>query len=172
MTSEFWNLFSLPNQKMFLQYIKIIKPFWKKYVPNFWTYFFDNYLDITKLQCYSGWQNCMREVGPTTNNSLEAFNKVIKDVMSEHRKLPFGEYATRLFEELKRRSEESALVLQFPKKTIVPNQVLILSKTLSDNFDDYFEVFEGDYFIKDHFPICSIFNPKTGKLKQKISKLA
>ena len=114
----------------------------------------------------------MREIGPATNNSLEAFNRVIKQVMTDYRKLPFGEYSQAIFEELKRRSEESSSIMQFPKTPFIPRHLILLAQSLSENFNLYFQLYQGEYFIKDRYAVCTIFNPKTSKLKQKIRDLA
>ena len=74
--------------------------------------------------------------------------------------------------ELKRRSEESGAILQFPKLPIISNELLILAQFLSQRFDEYFETFDGNFFLKDKYPLCSIYNKKTGKFKQKLRTLA
>jgi len=163
---------NLPNKKLFLNYVQIMKPFWKGYAPNYWNYFFENYIDATKSDCYTGWQNCYRKTGPRTNNSLEAFNRIIKEVMTDYKKLPFNSFVESVLEELTRRSEESASLFHFPKMPLIPGPLLVLAQFLSTNFESCFEEFEENYFIKDRFISCSIYNTATGKIKQKISQLS
>ena len=162
----------VPTQQLFLTWFQIIQPFWKKYAPEFYKYFSDNYVDLSKSDCYTGWQNCMKEYGPATNNSLEAFNRIIKEIMTDYKKLKFKDYVEAVFMELKRRSEESGAILQFPKLPIISNELLILAQFLSQRFDEYFETFDGNFFLKDKYPLCSIYNKKTGKFKQKLRTLA
>jgi len=106
-----------------------------------------------------------------TNKSLEAFNRVIKEVMADHRKLPFGDYAEALFVELRRRSEESRALFISPKTPRIPQPLVSLSQCLSDNFDDYFQEYEGQYFIKDRFEKIKILSRKVeNKEIQEIGK--
>jgi len=163
---------SVSNEKMFLNYVQIMKPFWKTYTPKYWTYFFENYIDVTKSDCYTGWQNFMRKTGPRTNNSNEAFNRVMKEVMTDYRKLPFEDFTQSVLDELRRRSQESCALLQFPTSPLISETLLTLSQCLANSFDSYFIEYEGNYFVKDKFIVCSIYNPDTGKVKQKIKKLA
>ena len=41
----------LPTQIMYLNYLKIIRPFWKNYAPKFLEYFISTYVDMRKNDC-------------------------------------------------------------------------------------------------------------------------
>ena len=104
----------LPNEELFNKYLKIIKPFWIYFGRKFWDYFYANYLNQSTSQCRSGWQNYIQENSVTTNNSLEAFNRVMKEVMTKYTQLPITNYLESLCEEVKGRSLEATIVVNFP----------------------------------------------------------
>ena len=74
---------------------------------RFWDYFWNNYVDESSLDCRNGWQNFLKSNCVTTNNSLEAFNRIMKEVVSHYTKLPIETYLEKLCDEVKRRSVES-----------------------------------------------------------------
>jgi hypothetical protein len=47
--------------------------------------------------------------------------------------------------------------------------IVILAQCLEKNFDRYFAILEGNYYIQDKFPVCSIYNKRTTKVKQKVN---
>ena len=163
---------SLPRASMYLTYIKIIRPFWKQYAPLFLVYFFENYVDVTKTTCLTGWQNYIKSHYPSTNNSLESFNRIMKEVMTEYHLLPFNDYVSAVFEELKRKSKEDGAILQFPQIPKIDKPIILLAQHLSEEFDDYFEMHNEKYFIKDRLVVSSICNKKTAKVKHKIKELS
>ena len=129
---------ALPSEMLFKKYVKIVKPFWMYFGRKFWEYFNDVYLDPNSSQCRSGWQNYIQENTVSTNNSIEAFNKVMKDVITHSKSLPMSEYLESLCNEVKRRSIESATLINFPTSPQMFPPILTFAFALVGRFDDFF----------------------------------
>jgi len=163
---------TLAKSQLYLTYLKIIKPFWKCYCPEFLKYFWDYYVDQTKDTCLSGWQNYIQQGSVNTNNSQEGFHRIMKEVMTEYKRLPFGTYTNEIAKELERRSTESSNILHFPTKPELPKPIIQLALCLKERFNHYFECVDGMYFIRDKHYFGSIWNKKTGRLNKALRKLA
>ena len=73
---------TLPTSNLYLQFSEIIEPFWKYFASPFYDYFTKNYVDQTQNVCLSGWQNFLKKYLPGTNNSLEAYNNIMKYILT------------------------------------------------------------------------------------------
>lgn len=107
----------------------------------------------------------------STNNSLEGFNRIIKEVRTEHYKLPFEEYIRVMFEEVKHRSREGAQIVSFPTKPPIAPILITLASCLSTNFGAYFVKQGQNYYIQDKYVLGSMYNKKKKTLKVKIKVL-
>ena len=165
-------LMILPNKLFFDKYIKFIQPFWMYFGSKFWSYFNSTYIDESNADCLSGWQNYIKSNYPTTNNSLEAFNRVMKDVVSHHTKLPIEKYVENMSVEIKRRSTESAEIINFPKIPKIFPAITIFGITLADKHNNYFKKINNCYYIMDRYLTFSMYNPKRGTIKKQVKELS
>ena len=162
----------LPNYDLYLNYLEITKPFWKFFAKDFEKYFISVYVDETNAACLSGWQNFHQNSMAGTNNSLEGFNCIMKEVIIDHSVLNMTDYTNSLMNELKRNSIDTSTNFQFQIKITIPKNMIFLGKILAENFDDFFFK-ENDFifYIKEKYAIASMINPKTGKIKEKVNQL-
>ena len=163
---------SLPTQALFNQYLKFIKPFWNYFGKNFYNYFTENYINETSLECRSGWQNYIKFNSVSSNNALEAFNKIIKDVQTHYTRLKLQDYLDSICNEITRRSIESSKTINFPKTPFIPMQIMTFGKLLAEKFHEYFLVQDSVFYIKDKYLSYTLYNPKRGMLKKHVKDLA
>ena len=145
-----------PTQTLFTQYLKLIKPFWLYFAKKFWEYFMNNYVNESSSQAKIGWQSFVKLNSVSTNNSLEAFNKVIKQVQTHFTKLPIEQYLDCLADEIGRRSLQSSEIINFPTSPTIIPEVITFANVLSKRFDDLTLEHDNCYFIKDK--TLSLFN--------------
>lgn len=162
---------TLPTQASFNLFLKFVKPFWTFFAPKFWNYFINEYVNESNSQCKSGWQNYIKYNSVPTNNSLEAFNKIIKEVQTNYIQLPISDYLKCLSEEATRRSIESAKIINFPKTPMISHSISVFAKLLVEKFESYFTEIDSTFYITDKFLNYTLYNKKRGTLKKTVMEL-
>ena len=135
-------------------------------------FFVEEYVNESNSQCKSGWQNYIKYNSVPTNNSLESFNRIIKEVQTHYTQLPINDYLNCLREEITRKSEESSSLLNFPKIPMISNPISVFAKLLTEKFDDYFLEHESEFYIKNKFLNYTLYNPKRVTLKKNVIELS
>lgn len=162
---------TLPTLNHFTCYLKIIRPFWKRYCINFYNYFMETWVDENQSSCITGWQFYLKKAYVSTNNSLESFNRVIKAVRTQYSQLPFDKYTEIIIEEIKSRSLVSGKKISFPTRPTIYPGLINFACCLVERFENYFVKHNQHYYVKDKFLISSLYNKKTKRFKVVVKAL-
>ena len=165
-------LSKLPTLQLFNIYWKIITPFWKYYVKDFYQLFKTEYIDNVSK---NGWRNCVSLQNPKTNNQIEGYNKALKEVVKNKQMTAFNDYLNLLIKELESKSVEASKIPKFSNSPSVPPEFFQLANVLAKNFDDLFLELRGYYYVKDISINVSLHSKDRKKLcttlKSKLSKI-
>ena len=127
--------------------------------------FQEEYFELSEK---SGWQCYFTNSVPKTNNSLESFNRTIKDHFTERKAHDFVSYYNIMTELIMKKSKEAPV--NFPKCPNVPKHFYTLGTILAANFDTLYVMLDGQYFIKDRSINFSFLNKDKKDIIQKIKK--
>lgn len=156
----------LPTEALFNAFFESVKPFWKEYFPDALKLFEGHYLESKEK---SGWQYYLSGTLPKTNNNLEAYNRTIKDYVTQRRIQTFSDYFDLMKEEIIRKSESE--VIQFPKEPRILNDFYFLATVMAGKFEELFYEYDHFYYIKDPFINSSFLKKDKKSLTTKVKKL-
>jgi len=165
-------LCKLPTETLFKKYFAIVSPFWMKYCNEFYKTFKSEYINS---RAKNGWANYLSETMPKTNNNIEAYNRALKQTVTNSQSHSFSVYFQLLIDEIKSKSQEEAEHSRFPKMPYYSFDFFSLANLFAKNFDLLFVEYNGSYFIKDPSVNCSFQHSRKGEinslLKRSLTKI-
>ena len=156
---------SLYSSALFDCYWSMIKPFWKYFANKFAIYFEEQYLNLR-----DGWRNYEKNVMPSTNNSLESTNKILKTNLFDFKKLNIWELLKKLVSHIQEISYESENI-KFPTEPTINPYICKLAVKLQQFSALTFLYSEEDkcYYIKDRqFKGSLLYKGKINETNQEI----
>jgi len=132
-------------------------PFWRKYCPKFLKIFRDEYLEGKSK---AGWQYYISKKLPKTNNNIEAYNRTLKDYVTQRKYEDFSSYYEMIKQEV---FEKSKIMQNLPVCPTIPEQFYRISKTLADFYANLYLESNNCFYIKDKSVNFNFMNKnKTG----------